>query len=57
MAATQEAPRLANVLAKLDTSVLSTTMPLDGPDKRPIAFRNKSKISLTSNYEKLLDCP
>lgn len=56
-AATQEVPRLANVLAKLDTSVLSTTMPLDGPDKGPIAFRNKSKISLTSNYEKLLDCP
>jgi hypothetical protein len=32
-------------------------MIVDVDEKKPISFRNKSKISLSSNYEKLLDCP
>ena len=39
------------VLSKLDTSVLSNTITLDGPERPSIAFRNKSKISLSANYQ------
>jgi len=43
--------------SKLETSVLSIALPLDGPEKPPISFRNKSKISLGSNYSQILECP
>ena len=44
------------ILAQLDNSVLSNTTIFDGPEKPPIVFRNKSKISLLSNYKELLSC-
>ena len=43
-------------LSKLDTSAISLA-PRDGVEKAPVAFSNKSKVSLRKNYSKLLDCP
>ena len=43
-------------LSKLDTSAISLA-PRDGVEKAPVAFSNKSKVSLRKNYGKLLDCP
>lgn len=37
--------------------MLSQTLIMDAPEKATVSFRNKSKISLLSNYEKLLNCP
>lgn len=43
---------------KKETSViLSNTVIVDVDEKKSISFRNRSKISLLSNYKKLLDCP
>lgn len=43
-------------LVKLDMSVLSNTLIVDGQSKPSIVFRNKSKISLVSNFKDLLNC-